>query len=135
VRATHRVAMPRQGHRNEVAHTRWCCNREPLEFTRDTVEQVALAAGYEDASGFRRTLKHVIELSSRGVPTPVSTQVVQHRQPGVQASARRASAQSPGRSREKLSVEAPQFECAGQEIPWQQVPCQLNPVLHTPLAI
>jgi transcriptional regulator GlxA family with amidase domain len=38
-------------------------SRELLEFTRDTVEQVALAAGYEDTSGFRRTFKRVIGLS------------------------------------------------------------------------
>jgi len=38
-------------------------SRELLEFTRDTVDQVALAAGYEDASGFRRTFKRVIGLS------------------------------------------------------------------------
>lgn len=34
-------------------------SRELLEFTRDTVEQIALATGYEDASGFRRTFKRV----------------------------------------------------------------------------
>lgn len=38
-------------------------SRELLEFTRDTVDQVALAAGYEDPSGFRRTFKRVIGLS------------------------------------------------------------------------
>lgn len=38
-------------------------SRELLEFTRDTVDQVAFAAGYEDASGFRRTFKRVIGLS------------------------------------------------------------------------
>ncbi len=38
-------------------------SRELLEFTRDTVDQVALAVGYEDASGFRRTFKRVIGLS------------------------------------------------------------------------
>jgi transcriptional regulator GlxA family with amidase domain len=38
-------------------------SRELLEFTRDTVDQVAEAAGYEDASGFRRTFKRVIGLS------------------------------------------------------------------------
>ena len=38
-------------------------SRELLEFTRDTVEQVALAVGYEDTSGFRRTFKRVIGLS------------------------------------------------------------------------
>jgi transcriptional regulator GlxA family with amidase domain len=37
--------------------------RELLEFTRDSVEKVALAAGYEDAGGFRRTFKRVIGLS------------------------------------------------------------------------
>ncbi len=38
-------------------------SRELLEFTRHTVEQVALAAGYEDAGGFRRTFKRVVGLS------------------------------------------------------------------------
>lgn len=38
-------------------------SREWLEFTRDTVDQVAAAAGYEDTSGFRRTFKRVIGLS------------------------------------------------------------------------
>jgi len=38
-------------------------SRELLEFTRDTVEQIALAVGYEDTSGFRRTFKRVIGLS------------------------------------------------------------------------
>jgi transcriptional regulator GlxA family with amidase domain len=38
-------------------------SRELLEFTRDTVDQVAIAAGYEDASGFRRIFKRVIGLS------------------------------------------------------------------------
>ena len=38
-------------------------SRELLEFTRDTVEQVALASGYEDTRGFRRTFKRVIGLS------------------------------------------------------------------------
>jgi len=37
--------------------------RERLEFTRDSVEQVALAAGYEDAGGFRRIFKRVVGLS------------------------------------------------------------------------
>ena len=38
-------------------------SRELLEFTRDTVEQVAVAAGYEDTRGFRRTFKRMIGLS------------------------------------------------------------------------
>ena len=38
-------------------------SRELLEFTRDSVEQVSLAAGYEDAGGFRRIFKRVIGLS------------------------------------------------------------------------
>ena len=38
-------------------------SRELLEFTRDTVEQIALAVGYEDTSGFRRTFKRAIGLS------------------------------------------------------------------------
>jgi transcriptional regulator GlxA family with amidase domain len=38
-------------------------SRELLEFTRDTVDQVALAVGYEDPRGFRRTFKRVIGLS------------------------------------------------------------------------
>jgi transcriptional regulator GlxA family with amidase domain len=38
-------------------------SRELLEFTHDTVEQVAIAAGYEDTRGFRRTFKRVIGLS------------------------------------------------------------------------
>lgn len=38
-------------------------SRELLEFTRDTVDQVALASGYEDTRGFRRTFKRVIGLS------------------------------------------------------------------------
>jgi transcriptional regulator GlxA family with amidase domain len=37
--------------------------RERLEFTRDSIEQVALAAGYEDAGGFRRIFKRVVGLS------------------------------------------------------------------------
>ncbi len=37
--------------------------REMLEFTRATVEQIAVAAGYEDVRGFRRTFKRVIGLS------------------------------------------------------------------------
>lgn len=37
--------------------------RELLEFTCDTVDQVALASGYEDPRGFRRTFKRVIGLS------------------------------------------------------------------------
>ncbi|HEY5807495.1 MAG TPA: helix-turn-helix domain-containing protein, partial [Povalibacter sp.] len=38
-------------------------SRELLEFTRDTVEQIAAAAGYEDSRGFRRTFKRMIGLS------------------------------------------------------------------------
>jgi transcriptional regulator GlxA family with amidase domain len=38
-------------------------SRELLEFTRDTIDQVAMAAGYEDTRGFRRTFKHVTGLS------------------------------------------------------------------------
>lgn len=38
-------------------------SRELLEFTRETVDQVAIAAGYEDTRGFRRTFKRVIGLS------------------------------------------------------------------------
>lgn len=38
-------------------------SRELLEFTRDTVEQVALATGYEDSGGFRRIFKRVVGLS------------------------------------------------------------------------
>jgi transcriptional regulator GlxA family with amidase domain len=38
-------------------------SRELLEFTRDTVDQIAAAAGYEDSRGFRRTFKRVIGLS------------------------------------------------------------------------
>jgi transcriptional regulator GlxA family with amidase domain len=37
--------------------------RELLESTRDTVDQIAVAAGYEDPRGFRRTFKRVIGLS------------------------------------------------------------------------
>jgi transcriptional regulator GlxA family with amidase domain len=38
-------------------------SRELLECTRQTVDQVAVAAGYEDTRGFRRTFKRVIGLS------------------------------------------------------------------------
>lgn len=38
-------------------------SREMLEFTRRTVEQIAIAAGYEDPGGFRRIFKRVIGLS------------------------------------------------------------------------
>jgi transcriptional regulator GlxA family with amidase domain len=38
-------------------------SRELLEFTRASVEQIAMAAGYEDSGGFRRTFKRVIGLS------------------------------------------------------------------------
>ncbi len=38
-------------------------SRELLEFTRDTVEQVAVKAGYEDPGGFRRIFKRTIGLS------------------------------------------------------------------------
>lgn len=38
-------------------------SRELLEFTCDTVDQIALAAGYEDARGFRRMFKRVVGLS------------------------------------------------------------------------
>jgi transcriptional regulator GlxA family with amidase domain len=38
-------------------------SRELLEFTRNSVDQVAVAAGYEDARGFRRTFKRVVGLS------------------------------------------------------------------------
>lgn len=37
--------------------------RELLEFSRDGVEQIALATGYEDAGGFRRNFKRVVGLS------------------------------------------------------------------------
>lgn len=38
-------------------------SRELLEFTRETVDQIAAATGYEDSRGFRRTFKRVIGLS------------------------------------------------------------------------
>jgi len=38
-------------------------SREMLELTRNTVDQIAVAAGYEDPRGFRRTFKRVIGLS------------------------------------------------------------------------
>lgn len=37
--------------------------RELLEFTGDTVEQIAAAVGYEDAGGLRRTFKRIVGLS------------------------------------------------------------------------
>lgn len=38
-------------------------SRELLELTRDTVDQIAAAAGYEDTGGFRRVFKRVTGLS------------------------------------------------------------------------
>ncbi|HEY6125080.1 MAG TPA: GlxA family transcriptional regulator [Steroidobacteraceae bacterium] len=38
-------------------------SRELLEFTRDSVEQIAAATGYEDPGGFRRIFKRVVGLS------------------------------------------------------------------------
>lgn len=38
-------------------------SRELLEFTRNTVDQVAIAVGYDDTRGFRRTFKRVVGLS------------------------------------------------------------------------
>ncbi len=38
-------------------------SRELLEFTRETVDQIAVATGYEDSRGFRRTFKRVVGLS------------------------------------------------------------------------
>jgi transcriptional regulator GlxA family with amidase domain len=38
-------------------------SQELLELTRDTVDQIALATGYEDPGGFRRTFKRVVGLS------------------------------------------------------------------------
>jgi len=38
-------------------------SRELLEFTRDSVEQIAVKAGYEDPGGFRRVFKRTIGLS------------------------------------------------------------------------
>jgi transcriptional regulator GlxA family with amidase domain len=38
-------------------------SRELLEFTRDPVERIAAAVGYEDPSGFRRIFKRVVGLS------------------------------------------------------------------------
>ena len=38
-------------------------SRELLEFTRESVEQIAVKAGYEDAGGFRRIFKRTIGLS------------------------------------------------------------------------
>ena len=37
--------------------------RELLEFTRDTVDQVATATGYGDSGGFRKSFKRVVGLS------------------------------------------------------------------------
>jgi transcriptional regulator GlxA family with amidase domain len=45
-------------HRLRIARS-----RELLEFTHDPVERIALAVGYEDTRGFRRTFKRVIGLS------------------------------------------------------------------------
>jgi transcriptional regulator GlxA family with amidase domain len=44
-------------------HLRIARSRELLEFTRNTVDQIAAAAGYRDARGFRRTFKRMIGLS------------------------------------------------------------------------
>ena len=38
-------------------------SQEMLELTRDNVDRIAIAAGYEDAGGFRRTFKRVVGLS------------------------------------------------------------------------
>jgi transcriptional regulator GlxA family with amidase domain len=38
-------------------------SQELLELTRDTVDQIAMATGYEDPGGFRRTFKRVVGLS------------------------------------------------------------------------
>jgi transcriptional regulator GlxA family with amidase domain len=38
-------------------------SRELLEFTRETVEQIAVATGYEDSGGFRRIFKRLVGLS------------------------------------------------------------------------
>jgi transcriptional regulator GlxA family with amidase domain len=38
-------------------------SRERLEFTRDSVEQIASSVGYEDVGAFRRVFKRVIGLS------------------------------------------------------------------------
>jgi transcriptional regulator GlxA family with amidase domain len=38
-------------------------SRELLELTRDTVDQIAVKLGYEDAGGFRRIFKRVVGLS------------------------------------------------------------------------
>lgn len=59
--------------------------RELLEFTRDSVDQIALAVGYEDTSGFRRTFKRVIGLS----PTEYRRRF--HTHTGRPASERRTS--------------------------------------------
>jgi transcriptional regulator GlxA family with amidase domain len=39
--------------------------RELLELTSDTIEQIAVAVGYEDAGGYRRTFKRIMGLARR----------------------------------------------------------------------
>jgi transcriptional regulator GlxA family with amidase domain len=41
-------------------HLRIARTRELLEFTSDTVEQIATAVGYEDTGGLRKTFKRVV---------------------------------------------------------------------------